>query len=674
MKKLWKHTNAFLKKFHIIKSIVALFLVSMLLFSSYLLYLAKTTNVAELHASLSNRTVIFDASGQQAGQLLDQKGTYVELNQVSDHFIDAVIATEDQRFFEHNGFDWIGIGRAGFSYVLSGFSTDGGGGSTLTQQLAKNAYLTQKQTFIRKFQELFLAREIEKHYSKQDILTMYVNHAYFGNGVWGVEDASRKYFGKTAKELLRQEAALLAGMLKGPNLYDPYKHIEAAKNRRDTVLERMWRAEKLTKEQYDEAVSTTIKLNDTFESATHYTYPYYFDAVIDEAITKYGFTEKDLFTQGYKIYTALNPEYQVILEEAAHNTQLYPDSAGVLVQSAAIVTDPKTGGVQAIVGGRGEHVYRGFNRAYQMYRQPGSVLKPLVVYTPALEAGYTPRSILLDEVISYGSDRYTPYNWNYETVGSLPLYQALALSKNTSAVWLLNEIGLDKGLDKLNRFGIEIEKDDAYLGVALGGMTKGTTLQAINEAYAAFANDGVRHESYLITKIEDASGNVLVEKNYTNRHEVMSRETANQMTQIMMGVYQEGGTAPFVPYNNLSIAGKTGTTESSVDASDMWAVGYTKDFVYTTWIGYDRTTSEHYLKMSEGDSIKPLFTQTVNQLLEHSPQTPFEMKSITQQVVEEEQERARKSSNWWNGFQKGVENFFADPINGIKSFFKGLLP
>lgn len=676
MKKVFFAGHRFLKKYHIIKSIVAISLFLMVLFSSYLLYLAKTTDVNELKVSLSHQTVLLDDTQKEVGRLTTQKGTYVELEHISPHLIDAIITTEDQRFFEHRGFDIIGIGRAMLSFIKNGFSTVGGGGSTLTQQLAKNAYLTQKQTFVRKFQELFLALEIEKQYSKNDILTMYLNHAYFGNGVWGVEDASQKYFGKSAKQLSISESAVLAGMLKGPSIYNPYDDMISAKNRRNTVLELLKNENKITLDEYAFAINSDIQVKDTYNVKSHYQYPYFFDAVIDEVQEVYGISEDDLFNKGYKIYTTLNTAFQDVLEKTAANNDLFPNRTETLVQTAAIVSDPKTGEIKGLIGGRGKHVYRGFNRAYQMYRQPGSLLKPLVVYTPALESGYTPRSVLLDEVKSYGTDNYTPYNWDYKTLGNLPMYQALALSKNTSAVWLLNEIGLDKGLEKLKLFGIAVDKEDSYLGIALGGMTKGTTLKAINEAYGTFANDGVRLEQYFITKIEDASGQVIAQKTYTNRHNVMSEETAKAMTQMMMGVYEEGGTAPFQKYNNLQLAGKTGTTESTVDSSDMWASAYTKDFVYTTWIGYDTTTQEDYLRMSQGDSIKPLFNATVNGLLQHSKQTAFGYTStramVAQEVYDkEQQEKSKQSQDWFGNLTNRLQETFDSTINRIQDFFSG---
>lgn len=662
-----KKINVFLKKFHIVKTFVALVMVVILVFSSYLLFLAKTANVDELKVSLSHQTIMLDDKNEEIGRLSKNKGTFISLDDVSKHFVDAVIATEDQRFYEHQGVDPIGMARAIVSLVINR-STKGGGGSTLTQQLAKNSYLTQKQTFIRKAQELFLAFEIEKRYSKDDILTMYVNHAYFGNGVWGVEDASLKYFGVKAKDLTISQSAVLAGMLKGPNLYNPIDDLPSSKNRRDTVLSLMLKTKKITQEEHDSALKSEIILEDKYQSDIHYRYKHFFDTVIDEAINKHGISEEDLLTKGYKIHTTLNTDFQDVLDRHVANGDLFPSEN---VQTAAMVSNHQTGEIKAIIGGRGESIYRGFNRATQMYRQPGSLIKPLVVYTPALENNYNPRSMLLDEVKSYGSERYTPENWDYKTVGSLPLYQALALSKNTSAVWLLNEIGLDKGIDKLKLFGIVIDDNDKHLGLALGGMTKGVTLKAINEAYGAFGNNGVRLDSYVITKIEDASGQVVMEKTYTNKHNVMSSDVANKMTQVMMGVYEDGGTAPIKTYNNLKIAGKTGTTESEKDSADMWATAYTKDFIYTAWIGYDQTTSEDYLKMAQGDSVRPLFTATINDLLKVSNQTPFSFASITDEVKQAEKQRQEKeeqeklrNSNFFN--QLG--DTFNQTVDSIKDF------
>lgn len=664
-----------LKRYHVIKWAVFLLLMLGVMFSSYLLYLAKTTDIKMLKASLEQKTVLYDANGEQAGELLQQKGTYVPLSEISPHLVDAVLSTEDKRFYEHSGVDYLGILRSGLKFFVNGFKITGGG-STLTQQLAKNAYLSQKQTFIRKAQELFLALEIERQYSKDDILTMYLNHAYFGQGVWGVEDAAKKYFGKSAKDLNVPEAAVIAGILKSPTFYNPIDYPQDAKNRRDTVLELMEKNGKLTLEQASQYMQNEIILQDKYDVMSNYQYPYFFDSVIAEAKEKYGISEEDLLTKGYKVYTTLNQAYQQQLNDAYNNDDLFSNASdGTLVQSATVIMNPKTGGIMALVGGRGEHVYRGFNRATQMYRQPGSTIKPLVVYTPALENGYTADSILVDEELSYGSDQYTPKNWNYESVGSLPLYQALVESKNTSAVWLLDKIGLQTGLDKLHLFGITTQAEDHYLGIALGGMTKGVTLMEMSSAYSAFANAGIRQAPYFITKMIDASGNVIVDKTYNNTFRVMSETVANDMTQMMLGVYEQGGTG-YVPLNHADyqIAGKTGTTEvpGQTGAQDRWIIAYTPDFVYTTWMGFDQTSDTTKLA-STNSQIQPFFQTTINHILSVSPLSSFQLKSINTQKQEEKNNRNwfEKATDKIESVGKSIGDGLGDLWNGITNFFNG---
>jgi len=371
----------------------------------YLFYVAKTTNVSELESGLKESTMIYDTDGESAGKLYAQKGTYIDLDDMSPALIDAVISTEDRNFYTHHGFDVKGIARATVRMVINR-STEGGGGSTITQQLAKNAYLTLDQTFTRKAKEIFLAVEIEKHYSKDEILTMYLNTSYFGNGVWGVQDAANKYFGVNASELTVGEAATLIGMLKGPSIYNPIDHLKNATNRRDTVLQLMVDNNKLSASdaKVQENVSLDSLLNDTYQaSSDSYQYPSYFDAVINEAVDEYGLDADDIMNRGYKIYTTLDQDQQKAMHETYAVDGYFPENAsdGAIVQSATVAINPSNGGVTALVGRRGESVFRGFNFATQMKRSPGSTIKPLAVYAPALEKGYTPASVLQDSPLSY---------------------------------------------------------------------------------------------------------------------------------------------------------------------------------------------------------------------------------------------------------------------------------
>ncbi|MCT7885761.1 MAG: transglycosylase domain-containing protein, partial [Lactobacillus iners] len=370
-------------RFQLIRWLILACLTVILVVSTYYTIKVKTSNIATLKASLSTTTTIYDADNHQAGSLYAQKGSFVELSDISPNIQNAVISTEDRTFYKNPGFSIKGMVRALLMSMLHRGIV--GGGSTLTQQLAKNALLTQKQTISRKIEELFFAIEINHVYSKRDILTMYLNNAYFGNGVWGVQDASKRYFGKNASELNISEAATLAGMLKSPSYYNPIDHMQNALNRRNTVVNLMLQNKKITKSEADNAQHSVLSLKNTFRQKSGYRYPYFFDAVVDEAIHRYGLKEEDVMNKGLKIYTTLDQSYQKAIQDSFEIDGNFPATAtdGVMAQGASVAVDPKTGAIRAVVGGRGRHVFRGYNRAMQMKRQPGSSLKPLAVYAPA---------------------------------------------------------------------------------------------------------------------------------------------------------------------------------------------------------------------------------------------------------------------------------------------------
>lgn len=323
--------------------------------------------------------------------------------------------------------------------------------------MTKNALLSPEQTYKRKVEELFLAIEIEKVYTKKEILEMYLNTIYFGSGAWGVQNASKKYFGKDVNELKLSESAMLAGIIKAPSVLDPYKNMDKSIARRNVVLSQMAKYGYITDEEAERAKQARPDLEDRSGDPLKGKYPYYTDSVINEAINRFGLTQNDLLTKGYKIYTAMDQEVQSGLEQVYKKDWLFPDSVnGEPSQSAAVLLDPKTGGVMAIVGKRGEHVFRGFNYATQMQSSPGSTLKPLVVYTPALEEGYEPTSMLPDEPMKFGD--YEPTNYGGVYRGEVTMNKAVEKSINIPTVWLLDQIGLSKGLNALERFGIPFEK------------------------------------------------------------------------------------------------------------------------------------------------------------------------------------------------------------------------
>lgn len=645
--------------------------------SSYLTFKAKTANVGEIKANLQTSTTLYDDKDARAGTLYTQKGTYVELDKISPEIQNAVISTEDRSFYTNPGFSVKGLARAAVNLVIHHGQITGGG-STLTQQLAKNAKLSQKQTFSRKFEELFLAVQITKTYSKKDILAMYLNNAYFGNGVWGVQDASRRYFGKNASELDASEAAVIAAMLRSPSYYNPADHLDNATSRRNLILGLMVDNGKLTESQAKAAKSEPLVVKNTLEQNDSYKYPYYFDEVVNEAVKRFGLKEEDLVKNGYKIYTALDQSQQSKMENTFEQNWLFPDNAadGTLVQGSSIAIDPKTGGVSAVVGGRGDYTIRGYSRITQMKRQPGSTIKPLAVYTPALEDGYHYDSSLQDKKKSYGTNKYTPTNPDNVYTGSMPMYQAVANSTNAPAVWLLNQIGLKRGIKSVEDFGISVPKSDQNLAMALGGWQGGVSPYQMASAYTAFANNGELSETHFIRKIVDASGAVIVDNTTPSKSRIMSQKTAKEMTSMMLGVYNSG-TGRYAKPDGYQVAGKSGSTEVpdsyGYGTKDQWLIGYTPDIVVATWMGYDKTDQEHFMKNTSIDGLAPIFKYEMQQLLPTTAQTSFDTEDAQSMAKKEDDQDSDKVVNsLQSGIKDGV-NKAKETVNqwynNLKGFF-----
>ncbi|NMD69058.1 PBP1A family penicillin-binding protein [Bacillus sp. DNRA2] len=624
------------KKYHLTKIILLLVLVFILLTISFFAFMASRANVQTLKDGLSQATIIYDKDGEVASNLSTNRTKGITVEQLPNHVKNAVVAIEDERFYEHNGFDVKGIARAFFSNLFALEIT--GGGSTLTQQLTKNALLSPEQTYKRKLEELFLAIEIEKHYEKDEILQMYLNQVYFGSGAWGIGSASKKYFNKPIEQVTLSEAALLAGLLQSPSARDPYKHYDRAIERRDVVLAKMKELGMITDTDYKAAKNEQIKLEDGGGSYIERSYPYYVDSVLDEAINQFGLTQDEIFTRGYHIYTEMDQNLQSTLEKVYANNSLFPrgQDRSTLVQSGGILLDPKTGGIRAVVGGRGDYVFRGFNRATQLKAQPGSTMKPLAVYTPALEEGYKSTSMLVDQQLSFGT--YQPENASRTYQGEIPMYQAVENSVNLPAVWLLDRIGVDKGLNALERFGIPYEKQDEHLAIALGGMHKGISPKQLAEAYSVFANEGKRTDSHFITKIVGPTGKVIAESNPKTK-KVTSKQVANEMTSMLLNVV-ESGTGQRTKLENVQIAGKTGSTQLPYPdingTKDQWFVGFTPTIVGAVWLGYDLTDREHYLPNSSSDTVVPIFKAIIEQSLPYIEQGEFGTVSVNTKLTEKE--------------------------------------
>lgn len=628
--------------------------------SIYLIYVAKTANVKGLENALERPTTIYDKDGDRAGYLYSQKGTWVSLDKISPNVADAVLSTEDRNFYHEYGFSIKGMARAlllNLKNRIMGSSAIAGGGSTLTQQLVKNAFLSQEQTISRKAKEIFIAMQVENTYSKKQILAMYLNNAYFGNGVWGIEDASEKYFGVHASQLTVPQAATIAGMLKNPNGYNPKDHPAESRQRRNVVLTLMKDNGKLTQEQMKSYQDSPMITSDNYQYDSGYRYPYFFDAVIDEAIKKYGLSEEDIMNRGYKIYTTLDQNYQSTMQTDFADSSLFPYDAddGTRAQGASIAIDPKTGGVTALVGGRNDsHVFRGYNRATQLVRSPGSTIKPLAVYAPALQHGYHYDSMVEDKYQAYGSNKYSPKNATGTYQGKIMLYQALAESKNTTAVWLLNKIGVSEGYRSAEKFGLKLSDSDKNLSLALGGLKKGVSPMTMASAYSAFANEGVKYDAHFIRRIVDASGKTIVDEEDADSTRVVSEKIANEMTSMMIDVYKNGTGTSAKPYG-YTIAGKTGSTQGNgVDPTaadtDRWYIGYTPDVVLATWVGFDSNKNSIENAGTRGGAA--LFKSEMEGILPKTKQSQFKVKAASTLAYE----NISSSSNLWDSIKNAGAN------------------
>lgn len=683
--RFWVILRRVWKKYHVTKVTILLFLSIALVMSVVLTIQARQVDVDSLQVGLQEPTVILDEQEEEAGTIYSQKGTYTPIEDISPAIQHAVISTEDQRFMDHPGFDLIGIGRAAGGYLINGYIV--GGGSTITQQLTKNAYLSADQTLLRKLKELFLAIEIEKTYSKVTILEMYLNNSYFGQGVWGVQDASEKYFNEDASDLTISEGATLAGLLKAPTNYNPIDNYDTSINRRNTVLMLMEETGAITAEERQAAASSELSLVDGYDASEDNPYPYYFDAVIKEATSRYGFDREQILNGGYTIHTSLNQDQQQEMTAVYEQDWLFetaPD--GTESQSASVALNPQTGGVTAIVGGRGDYNMGDLNRVIQMKRQPGSIIKPMGVYAPALEAGYDIDSTVLDEQQTFGEvegepeSGYTPSNVDHTYDGEIPMFQALAESKNAATTWLLDDIGIRRGYNKLEEFGIPVtEADYNYSAIALGGMHEGASPLDMASAYSVFANDGVQTEPHFITRIVDPTGAVVVENSDPNEKRVLSTEVNDDMNRMLLNVYSNGSAESVNPAG-YQIAGKTGTTQtlsgSGDGATDQWMVGYTPDLVITSWAGYDNTTEDHYMRSYTTNGIGQVLKAELENLLPYTTGTEFAVDESEIEAIVQENQESETGQRIREGLERTgevIRDTAEDAVNGAKDWLDSFL-
>lgn len=541
-------------------------------------------------------TYLYDDQGQNYFNLhAEENRTEISIDQIPQDLIDAFIATEDKEFYQHKGINFRGIARAAVRNVQSGDLT-GQGASTITQQLARNAFLSFDKKWDRKIQEVLLAFRLESSYSKDEILTMYLNKIYFGAGAYGVQAATNTYFGKDISELSLAESALLAGLVQTPSSYNPFQHYDRAKARQKVVLDNMYKSDFISLQERDDAYNVEL----IFKTITQETaqYGYFVDAVIEEAVDilsssgKIDEPNNAIYRGGLQIYTTMNQNVQKHAEQLFSNAANFPNQSkgDDIIQGAVVLIDHRNGEIKTLVGGRKYENRRGFNRATSAYRQPGSAFKPIAVYAPALEQGYMPFYVLNDTLTSYkiGGSVWTPRNYDHQYRGLITMRTAVQWSVNTYAVQLLDQFGVKSGYDFAESLGIEVvsgssKSDMALSPLALGSLTKGATPKQMAAAYGSFGNGGNYIKPHLITKIVDANG-MEIYNHKNDYHRVMSPETAWLMSSMLQTAVSSG-TGSNAGISGLMTAGKTGTSEHY---RDSWFCGFSPAFSAAVWMGYDK--------------------------------------------------------------------------------------
>ncbi|MBR1805277.1 MAG: PBP1A family penicillin-binding protein [Selenomonadaceae bacterium] len=527
---------------------------------------------------------IYDSVGNEIAIIhATENRVPVKIEQIPANLQHAFIAIEDNRFYEHNGVDPRGLLRAIYTNIVAQEIAEGG--STITQQLAKNAYLTQDRTYKRKIQEMFLALQLEKQYTKQEILELYLNQIYFGQGAYGVQAAAKTYFGKNVEDLNLAECAMLAGIPKSPNYYSPFNNINAAMARRDTVLDQMVTYGYINRNEAAAAKSAEMTFAPPNVPEKHKDAMYFIEYVTQLLVDRYG--ADAVYKDGLKVYTTIDLDMQRMAEEAllTYLPQDYTDANGIVQPQGAIVAiEPSTGYIRAMVGGRGTDQ---FNRATMAERQPGSAFKPFV-FIAALENNYTPDTVIEDSPITIAG--WSPQNDSRRFSGNVTLRTVATFSMNVPTVKIAYALGMDKAIYYAQEMGITTfvldgDPNDTNLATSLGGLTRGVTPLEIASAYGTFAYGGVHMPHIAITKVLDRNGNVIHEAVPEGR-QVVSAESAADLTTMLEDVINKGtGKGANI---GRPAAGKTGTTSEYKDA---WFVGYTPDLVAAVWIGNDDNTS-----------------------------------------------------------------------------------
>lgn len=611
-------------------SLLAVFLIAGLGVLGFVMSVASKTPswTPDILHSMKQASTVYDKDGNKIAQLHAEENRLTATSDEIPKLVkDTFVAVEDKRFYQHYGVDPIRIIGSAFHDIVSRSAKEGA--STITIQLARNAFIENPsaKTLTRKIQEAALAIQLERKYTKDEILTFYLNKIFFGEGSFGIKAAAQTYFGKELKSLNPGEVALLAGLPQAPSGYDPYLHPDEAKARRNIVLGIMRDNGIITADDYakykdmpfdyvEKVKKTRGGAQKTAISGTDYKFPYFIDYVIEELVSTYNLSEDQIFNGGLQIYTTVDPKIQAAAEGAFAKANNFPAGMpDMQVEGAMTIMDPSTGSVRAMVGGR-NYTARGINRAWYSERQPGSSFKPLVVYGPALEkGGYFPGTVLDDMPVRYSAGNgkiWAPVDFDTESggwKGLITMRYAVMNSVNVYAVKLLDKIGVRYGWQfAKDRLGIPLDNSSKdNLSIALGTAPVSTLDMA--SAYSVYANNGVRVTRHTVDKVLDSAGKQVVTPKIM-KERVIKETTAYIMNNLLRSVVQ-GGTGTRAQIGNWAVSGKTGTTSLEENSkypnrngnNDAWFVGYTSNYVGVVWMGYDQDPDgKHYLHKVYGGS------------------------------------------------------------------------
>lgn len=638
-------------------------------------------------------SLFFDQSGEVISTLSGEKEVfYVQYEDIPANIIDSIVTIEDKRYYEHEGVDYIANVRAAVALIKNeGKVTQGA--STITQQLARNIFLSNEVTVERKLTEIFIASEMERKYSKQQILEFYLNNIYFANGYYGIQAAANGYFGKSISELSLSEAAFLCAIPNSPTMYNPITNIQNTYKRRDRILSQMYEDGIITRKDYKKAVVEEVTVKEQALRFHNYVETYVYQCTIEALMEQEGFLFQDtfaseeakhvyqdsyqdrysyyqslLYTGGYRVYTSIDLTKQEMLQETLDRELAGftgTNEEGIYeLQGSAVCIDNETGRVVAIVGGRGQefNTYT-LNRAYQSFRQPGSAIKPLIVYLPYFEGGHNPDEIVNDEKTEDG-----PKNSNGVYSGEITLRTAIEQSKNTIAWNIFEELTPQVGLSYLKKMNFKkLCSQDEVLAASLGGFTYGTNTLEMAAAYATIEQQGVYRKPTCIVRITDSEGTTLWAKDPVSSV-VYDAESCRIMTDTLKGVFTEG-TGKGLGISNAITAGKTGTTS---DKKDGWFVGYSRFYTTSVWVGYDYPKAMSDLSGSTYPGhIWKKFMQEVHDRLELMEFEPYTDTWTVEEEAEtiDEEEATHEEEGLLGGELENpfMEEETGDDINGQDS-------